>query len=59
MIQEQFYPGMWLKSYAHGQIVVKKVYMHADTGETCLDCKSEQGDNLHISLAYARILLDR
>ena len=51
-------PGTQFKSYAFGIVYVRKVYPHAETGETCLDVKAEIGDNMHFSLAYARKLRD-
>lgn len=55
----EIYEGQWLNSHAFGRIVVRKIYMHRETGQLVLDCKSEHGDNLHLSMAYGRRLLER
>jgi hypothetical protein len=51
-------PGAVFNSYAFGTCVVRKVYTHPETGETCLDVKSILGDNLNFSFSYARKLRD-
>lgn len=51
----EFPPGTEFDSYEFGRIYVRKVYAH-ETGEICLDVKSEAGDKMHLSLAYARKL---
>ena len=50
-------PGAVLNTHAFGKAFVTKVYTHKETRETVLDVKSEAGDNLHLSFAYARTLL--
>ena len=49
-------PGTEFKSYAFGNCYVRRVYTHPDTHETVLDVKSELGDVMHWSMAYARNL---
>jgi len=53
----QIHEGQCLHSYAFGVIYVRKLYIQKDTGEMCLDCKSDPGDILHLSMAYGRRLL--
>lgn len=58
MIDARVYQGMVLKSHTFGAVQVRKIYTHAETGETCLDCKSELGDSMHLSMRYVVGLID-
>jgi hypothetical protein len=40
-----------------GPGVIRKAYEHPETGEIVADIKAQSGEDLHVSLAYARRLL--
>ena len=59
---DEIYEGMSLNAVAFGPVLVRRLYTHPDTGETCVDClqlSSERGETLHVSQAYARRLLEQ
>lgn len=53
--------GQLLKSYAFGDLVVRRTYVHPDTKETVADVKvlggEDAGTVLHLSIGYCNKLM--